>query len=45
MKVGQNIRNIQKTTLYFLIMFVIISIKGRKKNWYRHKNAFVSVNI
>ena len=31
MKVGQKIRNIQKTTLYFLSMFVIMSIKWKEK--------------
>ena len=44
MKVGQKIGNIQKTTLYFLSMFVIMDIK-EKKIWYRHKNALVSMNM
>ena len=41
-RVEQKIGNIQKTILYFLSMFVIMSIK-EKKNWYMHKNALVSV--
>ena len=29
MKIEQKIKNIQKTTLYFLSMFFIMSIKGK----------------
>ena len=37
-------RKHSKTTLYFLSMFVIMSIK-RIFFWYKHKNALVSVNM